>query len=54
LKVAKATIYRWAEKGLITLYRFGEKVTRVRRSELDAIAKPKLRDEVPLDEDKKA
>jgi len=40
LRVAPSTIYRWARSGLVNLYRIGEGATRLKRSELDALAKP--------------
>ena len=40
LRVAHSTIYRWAQRGLLTLYRVGEGATRIRRSEVTALAHP--------------
>lgn len=43
LKVGKATIYRWAREGKLTLYQFGKRTVRVKRSEIDAMARPKTK-----------
>jgi len=40
LRVTPSTIYRWAKGGLVNLYRIGEGATRIKRSELDALARP--------------
>ncbi len=40
LRVAHSTIYRWAQRGLLTLYRVGEGATRVKRSEVATLAHP--------------
>lgn len=40
LKVARSTLYRWAQEGRLTLYRLGEQTVRVRKKELDTIAQP--------------
>jgi len=47
LRVAHSTIYRWARKGLLTLYRVGEGATRLRRAEIEALAKPLGKKERP-------
>lgn len=39
LKTSRTQIYRWAKAGKITLYKFAHKMTRVKRSDLDALAK---------------
>jgi excisionase family DNA binding protein len=41
LKVGKATIYRWAREGKLTLYQFGKRTIRIKRSEIDSMAIPK-------------
>lgn len=40
LRVAHSTIYRWAQRGLLTLYRVGEGATRIKRSEVATLAHP--------------
>lgn len=40
LRVAHSTIYRWARSGLVKLYRIGEGATRLKRSEVEALAHP--------------
>ena len=40
LQVARGTLYRWAKSGRVRLYRFGEGTTRLKRSDLDALAQP--------------
>ena len=42
LRVTKATIYRWARQGRLRLYKLGARATRVRRSDLDQMARPKI------------
>jgi excisionase family DNA binding protein len=50
LRVAHSTIYRWARKGLLTLYRVGEGTTRLRRAEIEALARPLgLKEQPPVD-----
>lgn len=41
LKISRDTIYRWAKQGKLRLYKIAGTVTRVRKSDLDALAKPK-------------
>ena len=41
LRVSRDTIYRWAKQGKLVLYKVGGTATRVRRRDLDALAKPK-------------
>lgn len=41
LKTSRTQIYRWAKDGKLTLYKFAHKMTRVKRSELEALAKAK-------------
>ncbi len=38
LKVSKVTIYRWAREGLLAIYKFGPKVSRVRWQDVEAMA----------------
>ncbi len=38
LRVAKSTLYRWIRQGRLPLYHLGEKVARVKRADLDALA----------------
>jgi len=40
LRVSRDTIYRWAKQGKFVLYKLGETVTRVRKSDLEALARP--------------
>ena len=37
LKVTRATLYRWARGGKLRMYRMGERSTRVRLSDIDAL-----------------
>ena len=41
LKVTRTTLYRWARQGRLRLYRLGTRATRVRRSDLERMARPK-------------
>lgn len=41
LRVARDTVYRWAKRGDLTLYKLAGTATRVRREELDTLATPK-------------
>ena len=41
LRVARDTIYWWAKRGDLTLYKLAGTATRVRREELDTLATPK-------------
>ena len=47
LRVAHSTIYRWAKSGAVTLYRVGEGATRLKRSEVEAMARPLPRAQTP-------
>ncbi len=40
LRVSRDTIYRWAKQGKLVLYKVGGTATRVRKSDLDALAHP--------------
>jgi excisionase family DNA binding protein len=40
LRVSRDTIYRWAKRGKLVLYKVGGTATRVRKSDLDALARP--------------
>lgn len=40
LRVSRDTIYRWAKQGKLVLYKVAGTATRVRRSDLDALAQP--------------
>lgn len=40
LRVSRDTIYRWAKQGKLVLYKVGGTATRVRRSDLEALARP--------------
>ena len=48
LRVAHSTIYRWAKSGVVTLYRVGDGVTRIKRSEVEALARHYLGHRLPL------
>ena len=41
LRLSRDTIYRWAKQGKLQLYKVGGTATRVRKSDLDALAHPK-------------
>jgi excisionase family DNA binding protein len=41
LQVERATIYKWAKAGRINLYKFAPKVTRIKWSEIEALAEKK-------------
>lgn len=38
LRLSRDTLYRWAKQGKIALYKVGGTATRVRKSDLDALA----------------
>lgn len=42
LRVSRDTIYRWAKQGKLVLYKVGGTATRLRKSDLDALAHPKI------------
>ncbi len=44
LRIARATLYRWAREGRIRLYKMGVRATRVRRSELERMFSPRDED----------
>lgn len=44
LRLSRDTIYRWAKQGKLQLYKIGGTATRVRKSDLDALAQPKTPD----------
>jgi excisionase family DNA binding protein len=37
LKVTRATLYRWARRGRLRLFRLGERTTRLRREDVEAL-----------------
>jgi len=41
IHVQRATFYKWAKAGRINLYKFAPKVTRVKWSEIEALAEKK-------------
>lgn len=41
LKVHRSTIYRWADEGLLTLYNLGNRLTRLKKEEVENLIKPK-------------
>jgi len=50
LKVARTTIYRLVRQKKLPLYRLGDRLVRLRREDLDALAQPQ-RTESPTTED---
>lgn len=40
LRITRATLYRWARKGMIRLYKVGGRSTRVRLEDLNRLAIP--------------
>ncbi|HEY7467686.1 MAG TPA: helix-turn-helix domain-containing protein [Dehalococcoidia bacterium] len=40
LRITRATLYRWARKGMIRLYKVGARSTRVRLEDLQRLATP--------------
>lgn len=40
LKVTRATVYRWIRNGRLRSYRLGERGTRLRRADVDAMLSP--------------
>ena len=40
LRVSRDTIYRWAKQGKLPLYKVGGTATRIRKSDLDTLARP--------------
>lgn len=40
LGIAVSTLYRWRKEGRIRFYQFGGRVSRIKREELDALARP--------------
>jgi len=47
LKIHRSTIYRWADEGLLTLYNLGNRLTRLKRTEVEQLIEPKKpKDEV--------
>ncbi|MBC8234657.1 helix-turn-helix domain-containing protein [bacterium] len=41
LKIHRSTIYRWADEGLLTLYNLGNRLTRLKRTEVEQLIEPK-------------
>ncbi len=41
LKVARTTIYRWVKDKKLPLYQLGDRLVRLRREDLDALAQPR-------------
>lgn len=39
LRLSRDTLYRWAKQGKLALYKVGGAATRVRKSDLDALAR---------------
>lgn len=50
LKVARTTIYRWVKDNKLPLYHLGDRLVRLRREDLDALAQPQ-RVESPTSDD---
>ncbi|MBM3241422.1 helix-turn-helix domain-containing protein [Candidatus Poribacteria bacterium] len=46
LRIHHSTIYRWANEGLLTLYHLGNRLTRLKRTEVEKLMKPKKRNDV--------
>ena len=46
LKVHRSTIYRWADEGLLTLYNLGNRLTRLKRAEVERLIKPKKQNDI--------
>jgi excisionase family DNA binding protein len=44
LRLSRDTIYRWAKQGKLRLYKIAGTATRVRKSDLDALAQPQTPD----------
>ncbi len=40
LGIAVSTLYRWRTEGRIRFYQFGERVSRIKRDELDGLGRP--------------
>lgn len=43
LRVSRNTIYRWAKQGRIILYKIGSAATRLRKKDLETLARPIIR-----------
>lgn len=50
LKVHRSTIYRWADEGLLTLYNLGNRLTRLKRAEVENLIKSKKQTKRQTDE----
>ena len=46
LKIHRSTIYRWADEGLLTLYNLGNRLTRLKRAEVEKLIKPKKQNDI--------
>ncbi|MFQ6042630.1 MAG: helix-turn-helix domain-containing protein [Candidatus Poribacteria bacterium] len=46
LKIHRSTIYRWANEGLLTLYNLGNRLTRLKRTEVEKLMKPKRQNNI--------
>lgn len=44
LRVTRATIYRWARQGKLRVFRLGDRASRVKRSDLDKLLRPRWND----------
>ena len=46
LKIHRSTIYRWANEGLLTLYNLGNRLTRLKRAEVEQLMHPQKLDNI--------
>ena len=44
LRVSRDTIYRWAKQGKVMLYKIGSTATRLRKKDLETLARPITRE----------
>lgn len=45
LQVSRSTLYRWQQQGRLTVYKFGDKLRRYKREDLDRLGEPIAPDE---------
>ena len=46
LKIHRSTIYRWANEGLLTLYHLGNRLTRLKRAEVEQLMQPQKQNDI--------
>ena len=46
LKIHRSTIYRWADEGLLTLYNLGNRLTRLKRADVEKLMQPQKQDDI--------